>query len=76
MAIHSGKTVARGRSKRERVNVMVDRRKLKQVAAAVGAPTSSAAIDVALDRVLEDAQFARALERWGGRFPRFTIPGE
>ena len=50
MAIHSGKTVARGRSKRERVNVMVDRRKLKQVAAAVGAPTSSTAIDVALDR--------------------------
>jgi hypothetical protein len=55
---------------------MVDRRKLKAVAAVVGAPNSSAAIDVALDRLLEHARFAKALQRWGGKFPEFAVPGE
>jgi len=61
-------------SGRKRVNVMIDRRKLKEVAAAVGAPNNSAAIDMALDHVLQHAKFAEALERWGGRFPEFRIP--
>ena len=60
---------------RKRVNVMIDPRKLKEVAAALGAPNSSAAIDAALDHMLEQGKFAEVLRKWGGRFPEFKIPG-
>jgi len=76
MAAHAPGRTGRRPTGRQRVNVMVDRRKLKAVAAVVGAPNSSAAIDVALDRLLEHARFAKALQRWGGKFPEFAVPGE
>jgi hypothetical protein len=76
MSARSHKAAGRRPSGRQRINVMVDRKKLKQAVAAVGAPSSSAAIDEALDRLLEQTRLARALDRWGGRFPDFAIPGE
>jgi Arc/MetJ family transcription regulator len=75
MPLRSRKRLGRKPSGRKRVNVMIDPRKLQEVAAALDAPNNSAAIDAALDQMLEQHRFAEALENWGGRFPEFQIPG-
>ena len=59
------------RSGRERQNLLVNRETLRRAMAALGTTNMSETVNVALDRLAEDAEILRGLEAAAGAIPDF-----
>jgi hypothetical protein len=59
------------RSGRERLNLLVNRETLRRAMAALGSTNMSETVNVALDRLAEDAAILRALDAASGAIPDF-----
>ena len=59
------------RAGRERQNLLVNRETLQRAMAAVGTTNMSETVNVALDRLAEDAEILRGLEEAAGALPDF-----
>ena len=59
------------RAGRERQNLLVNRETLRRAMAALGTTNMSETVNVALDRLAEDAEILRGLEAAAGAIPDF-----
>ena len=64
-------TPATTRAGRERQNLLVNRETLRRAMAALGTTNMSETVNVALDRLAEDAEILRGLEAAAGAIPDF-----
>jgi hypothetical protein len=67
----SGTSASATRAGRERQNLLVNRETLRRAMAALGSTNMSETVNVALDRLAEDAAILRGLDAASGAIPDF-----